>query len=432
MPQTRAIAGALLSLLLVAACDAPPTPASAAPSEAGSTASGDPILAPTSEPAFGLTWGLVEEVERPEEAFSFPSNLPTAPTGPNTPGHPGNFPGQSILHDVAFDGDRLVAVGYTAIHGTWTADAWTSTDGRTWDLAAIDTAPASFGVAVAAAPEGGFVAVGRSGARAAAWTSPDGLTWIPADVEAGESADGSAEDAAPDRMTTVVAGKKGFLAGGSAGPELFERRARWWTSPDGGRWTPVADDDDFDGLEIDDIVATEDGYVALGRMGDGQRGTGSVALRSRDGASWTRIDDQALASGLAVSVIETEDGFLAVGSDLDEREAVVWASEDGATWSRAPEEPVRLHYGEKIRMTDVVQTGAGYVGIGNFVGVQYGTGTSWLSTTGYSWSQGPLQAALGQGEPESLIAWGDRLVAVGSRGAPDNYIPSVWISPNVP
>jgi hypothetical protein len=88
--------------------------------------------------------------------------------------------------------------------------------------------------------------------------------------------------------------------------------------------------------------------------------------------------------------------------------------------------------GEKIRMTDVVLTDQGFVAIGNFVGVQFGEGTSWRSADGATWLQAPIQAALGQGEPEALVAWRDRLVVVGSRGAPDDYIPSAWISPNVP
>jgi hypothetical protein len=418
-----------LLAVVVVGCGSAPATTSPAPATGDPSASSGPVHAPTSPPAFGLTWGLVEDVERPEAAFSFPSNLPTAPTGPNTPGHPGNFPGQSILKDVALGGDRLVAVGYTAIHGVGKADAWTSTDGTHWALSEIDATPGSFSVSIVASRAGGFVAVGRSGSAAAAWTSADGAAWRRASV-AGHA--GAGGEPVAERMTIVVAGEDGFLAGGSSGPELLDRRARFWTSPDGRAWKAVADADAFDGVEVAAITRVGGGYLAMGRLGDGQRGTGTVVLRSDDGADWRRIDDEALGSGLAVAVVATEDGYLAVGSDLDEREAVVWASEDGVAWSRAPQETSRLHFGEKVRMTDVLVTGVGYVGIGNFVGVQYGTGTSWLSTTGYSWVQGPLQAALGQGEPEAMLAWGDRLVAVGSRGAPDNYIPSVWISPNEP
>ena len=114
------------------------------------------------------------------------------------------------------------------------------------------------------------------------------------------------------------------------------------------------------------------------------------------------------------------------------REAVAWSSADGVSWTRAPREESRLHEGEKIRMTDVIATAAGYVGIGNFVGVQYGEGTSWLSTDGLTWRKAPIQASLGQGEPGAVVAWRDGLVMVGSRGAPDNYIPTAWVSPTAP
>jgi ferredoxin len=184
--------------------------------------------------------------------------------------------------------------------------------------------------------------------------------------------------------------------------------------------------------EVVAITPVPTGYLAVGRLGTGQRATGSIAWLSADATTWRRIDDPALAGGLVAAVAVTPNGVLAVGSDLDEREAAVWTSVDGETWTKAPQEASRLHFGEKVRMTDLVATETGYVGVGNFVGVQYGTGTSWLSKDGLTWLAAPLQAALGQGEPEAVIAWRDRLISVGSRGAPDNYIPSVWISPNVP
>jgi len=396
-----------------------------APAATVISTTGPPIAAPTPPAAFGLTWGLVQDVERPAEAFAVASDLPTAASAPGG----ANFPGQSILHDVAVVGDRLVAVGYTAVAGSWTADAWTSTNATSWSLSTIDDRVGSFAMAVTARSGTRFVAVGRSGVDAAAWTSADGKTWSRASVA--RLASGSLADA-PERMTTVIDTPAGLLAGGSAGPELGDRQARFWRSSDGTTWTPIADAAAFGGAEVVAITPIPSGYLALGRLGTGQRATGSIAWLSADGETWRRIDDRALANGLLAAVAVTADGVLAVGSDLDEREAVVWASADGVTWTRAPGEGSRLHSGEKIRMTDLLVTEAGYIGIGNFVGVQFGDGTSWLSGDGLSWQQAPLQPALGQGEPEALVAWRDRLVMVGSRGAPDNYIPSVWISPNVP
>ena len=233
-------------------------------------------------------------------------------------------------------------------------------------------------------------------------------------------------------MTVVAAGPDGLLAGGSAGPELFERQARFWRSTDDGRsWAPVADDPGFDGTEVTAIVPVADGWLAMGRIGTGQRTTGSVAWRSPDGDTWTRIDDPALSNGWVRSVAKRPDGSLvAVGSNLDETAAEVWHSSDaGQTWTVAPEEPSRTHVGEKIRMTDVIPTSDGLLAIGNFVGVQYGDGASWLSSDATTWERSPLQPSMGQVEPAAVVPFGPGYVMVGTFGAPDDYIPRVWLSP---
>ncbi len=382
-------------------------------------------------PALGLTWSIAPDVELPADAFPIDSNPPTGPEHPNTAGHPGHFPGQSVIEDVASIGERVVAVGYEGLAGEWRARAWSSSDGLSWRLASIDDRPGTFAVGIVRTPRDGFVAVGWAGADAAAWTSPDGVIWARSLIEREPR---TITPAPAERMRAVVASSDGLVAGGSAGPELGDRHARFWRSTDGRSWSVVADDGPaFANAEVAALVSPGgSGFLALGRLGPGGRPSGSIAWTSPDGQSWHRIDDGALASGLAVSVITTATGFLAVGSDADEREAVAWASSDGQAWTRAPKEESRLHFGEKVRMTDVVATDRGYVAIGNYVGVQFGTGTSWLSTDGLHWAQAPDQPTFGQAEPEAIAPWHDGLVIVGSRGAPDNYIPSVWLSPGLP
>jgi hypothetical protein len=391
---------------------------------------------PTLTPAFGMTWAPAPNVERPADAFAISSNPPTGPEHPDTAGHPGHFPGQAVIEDVATNAEmsRLVAVGYVGLEGNWKARAWSSTDGLTWSLASIDERTGSFAVSVAAASDGTFVAVGRVGRVAAAWRSPDGTTWQQASVATLVTTTGLRPPDLAERMTVVVATPAGLLAGGSVGDELQgNHRARLWRSADGSTWVPVADaSETFRDAEVTAIVVTARGSVALGNIGGGARPTGSLAWTSADGTSWTRADDPALAAGLAVSIVPTARGYLAAGSDPDEREAVAWISSDGRSWTKAPTETSRLHSGEKIRMTDVVLTPSGLIAVGNYVGLQYGTGTSWLSKDGLTWTMAPDQPTFGQAEPQAVIAWRDRLVIVGSRGAPDNYIPSVWLSPGLP
>ena len=373
-----------------------------------------------------MSWIKAADVARPDDAFAEPSAGPTGPSGPGTAGHPGHFPGQAIVDAVAATPDGLVAVGYVGIGGEWRALAWRSTGADRWTLEPIDDAPASFAVDVAVDPRSGAVyAAGRSGPRPVVWSSAaGGGPWVRHELPT--------LDATTDweRAVTVAATDHGFLAGGSVGPELGDRRARFWRSADGEAWQPVPDDPGFAGGEVVAIEPRSDGgFVAVGRLGTGQRGTGAVAWLSDGGVAWRRVDDAALAGGLVNALATAADGsIVAVGSDLDEREALVWRTTVGTSWALAPREDSRLYNGEKIRMTDVVATPGGLVAVGNYVGLQYGTATSWLATDWTSWRRAPNYPALGQGEMLAIAAGGPGLVAVGSFGAPDNYVPTIWLS----
>ena len=305
--------------------------------------------------------------------------------------------------------------------------AWTSTDADHWSLVEIgrpDPDAFAFAESVAEVPGGGVVAVGRSGPRPVAWTSADGAAWTEHDV----ATLGGPDDA--ERMTTVAAGPDGFLAGGSVGPELFERHARLWRSDDGTTWAPVPDDP---GVRRRRGHGAHPGRRRLARPWPDRHGAaddrvGRVAFCGR--RALDTIDDPDLAKGWVRAVTRATDGSLvAVGSQANETGAYAWRSTDeGRTWSLAPEEPSRSYHG-KMRMTDVIPTAHGLLAVGNFVGVQFGDGASWLSGDAVHWDRSPLQPSMGQVEPSAVVRFGDRYVMVGTFGAPDNYIPRAWISP---
>ena len=290
----------------------------------------EPVGAPATPAVPGLSWVKAAAVARPEDAFAGASAAPTVPAGPGTAGHPGHFPGQAIVDDVALATGGLVAVGYVGIQGSWTAIAWTSDDGDRWSLATVDRTPGSFAVslAVGPGPAGRIVAAGRSGGEPVAWESSDGRAWTRRALPT------LGRDGTWERIVTVLATHTGFIAGGSVGPELGDRHARFWRSADGVTWEPVPDDPGFAGAEVVSIVARGSGFVALGRLGTGQRSSGSIAWVSADGVTWRRVDGPDLAAGLVASVAAAPDGSLvAVGSDLDERAALAWRSADGTAWS---------------------------------------------------------------------------------------------------
>jgi len=231
-------------------------------------------------------------------------------------------------------------------------------------------------------------------------------------------------------MTTVVASERGYLAGGSVGPELFDRHARFWTSVDGIDWQSVPDDPvAFANAEVRSITTFGDGFVAVGVVGTAQEPSGAVAWTSADGLTWTRVDDPSFADGIAVAVVAAPfGGLVAVGSDLDRREAVAWTSPDGRRWTRAPGEASR-EYAGFVWMTDVVAIGDTIIAIGDYQGLQRGTATAWVSRDGVHWDRARSAPVQEQGEFYAITPGGPGAIVVGSFGAPDSYVPTVWLSP---
>ena len=401
---------------LIGACTilAPP---SGAPE--GSAGGGQPPGAPV----LGIDWGRATSVERPAnyEATVAPSYVSVHPIL--------RIAGQATMADVvALPGGGYVSVGYSP--PAWTPLAWTSADGLTWRIHEIGASEFTFPEALASGSDGTVVAVGRSGRSPLAWTTRDGITWQPHDVATLGS------DGTPERMTTVAAGTRGYVAGGSVGPELAERHARFWTSADGSTWAPVPDDAvAFADAEVRAVTRFGGGFVAVGVLGDAQAQTGAVAWTSPDGRTWERIDSPAFDEGKAVAVVESPaGGLVAVGTTVERREAVAWTSPDGHEWTRAPTEDSRLFpsYSENggyIQMTDVAVVDGMLVGVGIFQGLQRGTATSWVSSDGIHWDQANTAPVQQQIELYAITAGGPGAIVVGAFGAPDAYAPTVLVSP---
>jgi hypothetical protein len=373
---------------------------------------------PSGPPELGIDWGRAASVERPA---NFQETV-----SPSYPGmHPIlRIPGQATMADVAglTDGG-LVAVGY--MPPDWQPVAWTSADGDTWALHSMGTTDFTFPVALASASDGTVVAVGRSGNVPVTWTTADGVAWQQHPVPVLD------DGGVAERMTAVAVGSKGFVAGGSVGPELFDRHARFWRSADGIAWEPVADDPvAFANAEVRAITTFQDGFVAVGVVGAVQDRTGAVAWTSPDGVTWTRVDDPAFDGGEAVSVAPAPfGGLVAVGSQIDRRMALSWTSPDGRAWTRVPSEPSLEYSGGYAWMTDVVAIGDLAVAVGDVQGLQRGTAMSWISRDGLSWTRSRTAPVQEQGEFYAIAPGGPGAIVVGSYGAPDSYVPTVWFTP---
>jgi hypothetical protein len=379
------------------------------------------VIAQPSGPAvLGIDWVRAQSVEVPKNFGVDPSAPPYTGTHPIL-----RIPGQAMIADVTpLPGHGFVAVGY--VPPDWIPVAWTSPDGLTWSIhLTMGATDFTFPVSLAAGGDGTVVAVGRSGPEPVAWTSADGVAWQQRPVPLLQRSD------VAERMTTVVASGHGFVAGGSAGPELFDRRARFWTSVDGAEWKSAPDDPvAFANAEVRGITRFGDGFVAVGVGGEAQHPSGAVAWTSTDGSKWTRVDDPSFVDGIAVAVVPAPfGGLVAVGSDVGRREASTWTSPDGRRWTRAPNEPSREHSGGFAWMTDVAAIGDTVIAIGDYQGLQRGTATSWVSRDGIHWDQARSAPLQEQGEFYAITPGGPGVIAVGSFGAPDSYVPTIWLSP---
>lgn len=244
------------------------------------------------------------------------------------------------FQDVVWTGTRFVAVGIAAAGGGG-GGFLDSDDGMTWHLQSHD--PAGTPMRIAAGRDG-IVALGwDEDGRAVSWHSADGLTW------SGRSA----------------------------------------------RFGAASGDDT---LEVTDVVATDTGWLAVGREDPpcqfdcGHDPVRALAWSSVDGLAWTRVPNQAaLRGGAMQSVVRAGSGFVAVGNAGIN--AAVWTSANGTTWARVPDRPV-LHAdlsaeGDAVTAMSWVATGDDViVAVGSeypIDGDQPPTARAWWSSDGVTW-----------------------------------------------
>ena len=220
----------------------------------------------------------------------------------------------------------------------------------------------------------------------------------------------------------------GYL-GGLAGPI----EARFWWSADGRSWSPGTLDGDPAGTRVAAVEPLPGGgFVAVGATGDARAADGSAVWTSPDGRTWTRLADRAaLRRGVMRRLTAAGGlGLVAVGNSADSTRAVAWRSADGTDWTVAPDAPSLGNFGLGVEMHDVAWDGTRLVAAGHrLFGTQYPTGVVWVSTDGMTWDRATESAALSQGRIEGVAAVPGGFAAVGTFGAPDAAIPTVWLSP---
>jgi hypothetical protein len=179
------------------------------------------------------------------------------------------------------------------------------------------------------------------------------------------------------------------------------------------------------------VAAARGRFVAVGQTGPEGSPTGSATWWSDDGRRWSRVPPAALPLDATLEGVGASPaGFVAVGSSVARDRAVVWLSGDGRQWWSAADQPAFHHFGLRLRMRGVAAGGPGLVVVGvSLFGTQFGAASVWVSADGTVWQQVPDVPAFDGAEMNAIIGNQDGLIAVGTWGAPDQYVPTVWLSP---
>jgi hypothetical protein len=165
-----------------------------------------------------------------------------------------------------------------------------------------------------------LVTVGYDSGHPVGWYSDnDGASWVPVTGLVGGT-DAKAVVEAPDGTVWAL------------GPGAV------WSSPDGASWTFAPSSAFPSDAFAWNAIVYGNGVVAVGQ-GTGPSGSADAAVwLLRDGV-WTRINPSTFdVPGSQylrdVSVDPVTDRLVAVGTDRDLDDMVVWTSDDGATWRR--------------------------------------------------------------------------------------------------
>ena len=175
-------------------------------------------------------------------------------------------------------------------------------------------------------------------------TTTDGETWTEGPANSAALFDSS-------DFAAVIEGGPGLIAVGTSPGGEFVPTAAVFTSPDGLHWTRATPRDrDFNDKTLRDVIAVDDGFVAVG--GDFEDVRLMTAWTSRDGVHWRRSpsprDEVTPEHGFMVAEVLTMFGgsIWVTGFDFDAARGdigslpALWRSDDGIEWVRVGPETV--------------------------------------------------------------------------------------------
>jgi hypothetical protein len=251
---------------------------------------------------------------------------------------PGLFAGTDriVLRSTAAAGSGFVVLGDVGTAEHIAIQAWLSKDGRTWErtptIEALDHAVIN---AITEMPGDRLLAVGWNLDGDEVWSSDDaGRTWQARSVA----------KAPRPTARSVAAGTAGAVLLDTVpiehGPD---QQSRLWFSTNGATWEAVAMPDEvFGTVQISKVVATSNGFVAVGGRapdspalaGDPLHGYRAAAWRSVDGRTWSAatVSDKPPF----ITAVAGAEGLIGFGYGEPIERQQAWISSDGATWLPVP------------------------------------------------------------------------------------------------
>jgi len=254
----------------------------------------------------------------------------------------------------------------------------------TADMADLAMTPQGL-VAIGTQPRGGFV-----------WTSTDGADWVVAD-------DSVVFDGG--RLLALASNAARTVAIGCQLVRIGCGRAITWTrDATAAGWSRYVVKGMAPGLQAHDIVATSSAFLAQAVDGEGR----PKLFLSADGRTWAPAGIQAPDEQVA-RIVATDRQFIALGTDSATNSAIIWQSEDGATWKSTV-----LGLGEAL---GAAQIGDDLVVVGDLrdTGPQM-----WISTSGGPWANVPVRIPNSCGGGfDGIVPGGDGTLVLG---ACDSYL----------
>ena len=299
----------------------------------------------------------------------------------------------SVVRSEVTAGGRSVAFG--DIPGTTETTVWSSTDGTQWqplDSGTSTTFWPNLSIIGLATVPGKFVAFSemndyllRDLPPVMAWTSTDGRGWqlaytLPVDPRSNPSGWAAVVAAGPNGLAVATVGLDSHIATSSDG-------SNWSLSP--GTALPA-------GFALDELEGTTSGYVAVGSWRQAGGPTRAAALWSADGRHWpktpTLMPSGASGPGSAafsnaLSLHVGDQGMIAVGIGGSPFSTLWWRSADGEHWQALPRfpplGPTRCGGSSCSQQPDGTLVGDGQ----RMVALRPGAdGAGWVSTDGQRWT----------------------------------------------